>query len=107
MSDGYVPDDYDVLALGNWDSFIAFNEKPRLFCQVKRDIDSAFSTDQTKNWLKGTTAKLLSATAGGGWQPGTIRVSLSIEFIPDEPEPPQQAQLEDSEMLFLPGSEDA
>jgi len=50
----------------------------------------------------GAECEVLRASTAG-WRKGRLR--LRVEFIPDKPEPPQQAQLEDSETLFLPSSD--
>jgi hypothetical protein len=72
--------------------------------QVLQKIRSSIGSSINEWTETGAECEVLRASTAG-WRKGKVR--LCIEFVPDEPEDEtQQAQLEDSETLFLPSSED-
>lgn len=44
-----------------------------------------------KGWIDGGVECEVLQTSGGGWQKGKVKLSIRIEFVPDEPEVLQQS----------------
>jgi len=107
MSDVYVPEEDDVLLMSHDQSYT--NTSTSRICDQIKSIRSKWSkTSSDLMWIKdGQECKLLRSGPGGGWRKGKIFLRMSLEFVPDEPEQPQQTQLEESETLYLSSSEDA
>ncbi|MEH2280647.1 MAG: KGK domain-containing protein [Nostoc sp.] len=73
----------------------SFTGSPTSTCEELLDsvkdlaMNSTLQKDVVTDWFgEGVSCRVLFAT-GGGWQKG--RLSLRLEFIPNEPEVPQQS----------------
>jgi hypothetical protein len=59
--------------------------------QFQPTLSSSPASTADAWFQEGVECELLDAMAGGGWKKGKIR--LRLEFIPDEPNPPESSAL--------------
>ncbi|MEH2085993.1 KGK domain-containing protein [Nostoc sp.] len=88
MNNEIILNDDDVVSM---DKEISFTGNATSTCgeliESLKDLAFGESTSQRNETVDGITCKVL-LVKGGGWQKGRLR--LRLDFVPEEPEVPQQ-----------------